>query len=333
LIAKAFKGGKNREIRGGNEVGKTILQLLNISESNKKELHKSSKVLVLNILSLFMKFILLPIATITMAVFFSCKQEEKNKIESEKAIPKKQFIEDTIKEIMFFKKDAIDTSSYKDLPFYNDGMPHTSSQGYVDTFTINKQLFRIIHRTNLFDGMVERKQHGKWYMMLDLETIGNHNDYDISKDLDGDGYRDLIASFKWFSKIYLFDSKKNAFNDSNALIVQEVWELLDTARLIYYEERWGKMLPNDSISSNIFTFKNGNRVDFASYQIIHKTDKDGVENFEKGTLYLKNASKPYEIILPKKKTDVEDIDFKKFWKQRYLKIISTKGKYTNKEYY
>lgn len=109
--------------------------------------------------------------------------------------------------IKTWKKD------YEKLPFWNKQIDHAGGKGYIDTFTINETHFRIIHNDTLFDGTVQVYKENKWMDNIQFENLGNHNDYDITNDFDGDGNKDLIFYWKWHGEIYFFDKNNNRFSD------------------------------------------------------------------------------------------------------------------------
>lgn len=219
-----------------------------------------------------------------------------------------------------FIKNTIDTALYTALPFYDSDMYHEGLKGYQDTFTINHFKFRIIHNDSLFDGVVEKFENGHWYKTMQFANLGNHNDYDISKDFDGDGFNDLIFYWKWSGEIHFFDSASNAFSDTVNCIVDNSWVLLDTAQLIYYENDFGKMMTHP-VYSNLFTFHQKKRIDMASFEINFKPGDDD-KNFLKSKLFLNGREKPIEIFNPDHKESIADFDFENFWKTRYKKYFS-----------
>ncbi len=218
-----------------------------------------------------------------------------------------------------FVKESIDTSNYLGLKYYDTTMDHAGSQGYVDTFTIHNYKFRIVHQDTLFDGVVEVNKNGKWYRTMQFVNLGNHNDYNISFDLDGDGYNDLIFYWKWFGEIHFFDPTKNEFCDRISSNIGIDWTLLDTSNHIFYENEFGKEM-NSPVYSNLFTFKNAKRIDIAALNIyFDPNDENGT--FIKGLLYKNGSKVQIEKVKPKEKVNIDDFDYLKFWKKRYKGLI------------
>jgi len=221
-----------------------------------------------------------------------------------------------------FIKNSEDTSRYLNLPYYDSSMYHPGSQGYVDTFTINNYKFRIIHQDTLFDGTVEKYKNGQWLRTMQFENLGNHNDYDISLDLDGDGFRDLIFYWKWYGEIHFFDPIKNEFCDTTNCTIGIDWILIDTSNRIFFENKFGKLM-NSPVSSNLFTFKNATRIDIATLEILFNPNDDN-QDIVVGKLYHNKGKALLEKIIPKSKTSVTDFDYEKFRKERYKKLIGSR---------
>lgn len=219
---------------------------------------------------------------------------------------------------MMNHKNLVDTNKYQRLPFWDTTISHSGAQGYIDTFTIYNTQMRIIHQDTLFDGVVEVRKDGQWIRTLEFENLGNHNDYDRMQDLDGDGNKDLIFYWKWFGEIHFFDTAKKSFCDTENCTIGSDWTLLDTARHIFYEEEFGKLM-HSPCYSHLFTFKRAKRIEIASLELTYDTE-DGDDTFIKGTLYLEGNKRPVESILPKEKLGVMDFCYQKFWEDRYLKF-------------
>ncbi|MFC4231827.1 hypothetical protein ACFOW1_07990 [Parasediminibacterium paludis] len=221
-----------------------------------------------------------------------------------------------------FVKNPIDTCQYLNLPYFDTSMDHSGAQGYIDTFTINNHKFRIIHQDTLFDGTVEKYQNGHWFETMEFENLGNHNDYDISLDLDGDGFRDLIFYWKWNGEVHFFNPIKNEFSDTANCIIERDWTLIDTSKHIFYENQFGKLIHSPAYS-NLFILKDAKRIDIATLEISYNPNDDD-QNIIGGKLYSNNYKTAIENIIPKNKTSVTDFNYEKFWRDRYLKLIGSR---------
>ena len=218
-----------------------------------------------------------------------------------------------------FIKNSIDTATYLSLPYYNSSISHEGAKGYIDTFTVHNYKFRIIHQDTIFDGVVERYMNGNWYRTMQFENLGNYNDYDVSLDLDGDGFHDLIFYWKWYGEIHFFDTAKNNFCDTANCNIGRDWTLIDTTRHIFFEDDFGKLMYSP-VSSNLMTFKNSKRIDIASLEVNFEADKED-QNIINCNLFLNGQDKPVEKFVPKDKVDVMLFDYQKFWKERYKKLM------------
>lgn len=218
-----------------------------------------------------------------------------------------------------FIKNSIDTETYPHLPYYNTSMFHEGPKGYVDTFTIHNYKFRIVHQDTMFDGVVERYENGNWHRTIQFENLGNHNDYDISLDLDGDGFRDLIFYWKWYGEIHFFDTSKNEFCDTANCNIGRDWTLIDTAKHIFFEDDFGKLM-DSPVFSNLMTFKKSKRIDIARLEVNFEARNED-QNISDCNLLLDGQDKPVEKFIPKDKVDVALFDYQKFWEERYKKLI------------
>lgn len=214
---------------------------------------------------------------------------------------------------------------YAHLPFWNDTISHAGEQGYVDTFTINKAHFRIIHNDTLYDGILQTFIKDKWVNNIVFEIIGNHNDYDFSQDLDKDGNNDFIFCWKWYCEIHFFDKTINRFSDNVDCTVSESWPLIDSLKNIYYETNFGK-LNHSPVDSKLFTFKNRKRIDFATLEIKFNAnyDSEDVGNIKQCKLYKAGNKTPIESFKPTHPIYLSEYDVEKFWKSRIKKLLSNK---------
>jgi len=212
----------------------------------------------------------------------------------------------------------IDTATYASLPYWNDTIAHNGSLGYIDTFSIAGNRFRIIHQQELFDGIVEVWRNGYWYKHIEWENLGNHNDYYRDKDLDGDGYNDLIFYWKWFGEVRFFEKATGRFTDTVCCYVSYTWELLDTARNIYYEVLEGRF--QQPVTSTLFTFKGHKRSDLFKLQLLFNKDED--ELIIRRQILTNATGVKLSEIKPAKAVSVMNFDHEQYWKSRYKKLLN-----------
>jgi hypothetical protein len=215
-------------------------------------------------------------------------------------------------------KNAIDLNSYEELPFWTSDMEHMRANGYIDTFTIGGSKLRIAHQTEKFDGIVEVNKNGKWFKVWQFESLGNHNDYERTRDLNRDGYNDLIFYWKWYAEVHFFDPAKGYFPKEVNCRLGESWDVLDSAAGVFYEINQGKLLA--PVESNLFMIKKNERIDLADLTL---TFDSGDENYyvNKAELHFVNSNKIEEIKV-QVKTGVIDFDYKNFWKEKQVHITT-----------
>lgn len=226
---------------------------------------------------------------------------------------------------LYCSGQKLDNKTWKEsndhLPFWDSTIGHAGEQGYIDTFTIDHTPFRIIHNDTLFDGTVQVYHKNKWVNNIEFENLGNHNDYDITNDLDRDGNNDLIFYWKWFGEIYFFDKKTRCFSDSSDCSMSIDWDLLDSSKNIYYESDFGKLM-HSPVQSNLFTFQNKKRIEIASLVMYFNTDYNSENNgnLTRCVLYLSGHKKPYESFTITGKIAPYEYDLVKYWKNLLTKI-------------
>lgn len=212
---------------------------------------------------------------------------------------------------------------YKNLPFWNKNIDHAGGEGYIDTFTINKTHFRIIHNDTAFDGTVQVFKENKWVDNIQFQNLGNHNDYDITNDLDGDGNKDLIFYWKWNGEIYFFDKNINRFSDSLDCRIGIDWTTLNASKHIYFENEFGKLMTSP-VHSNLFTFKNKTRIEIATLEMNFDTnyDTENSGNLTNCTLYIHGVKKAIESFKVTNKVSPDEYNLEKYWKAKLKKILS-----------
>ena len=122
--------------------------------------------------------------------------------------------------------DTIWKSGYPNLPYWNSTFSYNGDRGYLDTFAIMGNKFRIIHNDTSYDGSVENYKNRQWTTNLVFENLGNHNKYDRTNDVNSDGFKDLIWFRKWETEVFLFNPKLKRFEDTS-FIHPEIWTLID----------------------------------------------------------------------------------------------------------
>lgn len=204
---------------------------------------------------------------------------------------------------------------YEQLPFWEDTVSHSGYQGYIDTFTIKNTHFRIVHNDSLFDGKLQSYNGNQWVDNINFDNLGNHNGYDVTKDFNNDGCNDLIYYRKWEGEIYFFIPDSVRFSDTVNCIVSSDWQLLDTAKSIYYENIFGKLI-HSPVSSILFTFKNFKKVELARllmyFDTSHKNNIGG--HLLKCELYRFGDKRPVKSLEITKPLAPYQFDLRNHWK-------------------
>ncbi|MGB5025496.1 MAG: hypothetical protein WBO44_09110 [Saprospiraceae bacterium] len=185
-------------------------------------------------------------------------------------------------------------------------------RGYVDTFSISKNKFRI--RAASGDCcIVEKLKSNKW--SKNFSCYITQYGYDISKDVNGDGYLDFILNWKRMSDVYIFDITTNQFIDTSFQIVPD-WAEIDKSHKLFCND-W-ELYKISDIRSELYTFAKGQLK--VLYYLNFIGDKDE-ERIKKIILY--KATKQGAKKIREFKVDINeyDFDYKQFWTLRYKQLM------------
>ena len=197
----------------------------------------------------------------------------------------------------------------KELPYYDPStMSKNGGQGYQDTFSVDHILFRIIHHDSLYDGIVQKKERGKWTEVLRFENLGNHNDYFINKDLNNDGYPDICLEWKWDMETFFYNPQQKTFLKQSVWLPHE-WYLLDQAKGIYCNYQETKTA---DASSELYTIRHFTKVVLAHIEFTARADDNQI--VDKAILY-KEKTKPRQLKLD------DDFDYIAWWKKNYQQLL------------
>lgn len=186
--------------------------------------------------------------------------------------------------------------------------------GYVDTFSIGKNKFRIKAADSNYC-VVEKFDGTKWRKNFSFEL--SPYGYDKTKDVNADGYDDFINNFEWSGDVYFFDPEQKKFLDKSGLSIAQDWKLLDTAKKIFCAFSEGNL--TKPAISQLYTFKNFKIVYLYSLEIIFNQDNN--YTIEKEILYKGDKTNIVSEISPAQEISVNDFDYKKFWRRRYKKLL------------
>ena len=216
-------------------------------------------------------------------------------------------------------------TNYASLPFWDSSIKHNGTQGYMDTCTVHNTPVRIIHNDTLFDGSVQVFKKGEWVDNIIFDNLGNHNDYDLTRDFNNDGNNDLIFYWKWFGQIYFFDRATNSFSDTINCTLERDWHQLDTKHNLYFENNFGKLI-HSPVQSNLLTFVHMHRVEIAHLLMYFDDNYNSKSqlNLIKLELYKAHSKVPVDSFSISKPVLVDDFDLTKFWKIHMNKFLTNK---------
>jgi hypothetical protein len=211
--------------------------------------------------------------------------------------------------------------SVDELPFWKEGMEHSGNKGYIDTFSVNNNRFRIIHHDTLYDGIIEKNISGKWQEIFNYERLGTHNDDYKRVDVNGDKYKDIVFECKWDSRAFLFDPEKNSF-DTSLVVLENAWQLIDTANNIYCDNE----NINREVQSELYTFKGKRKVILYRLEFTRQTiEKENDYFVTKRSLFkIGNSSKDKILISSEPMHELVidyDFDYVSYWKKIYKKLL------------
>jgi hypothetical protein len=218
-------------------------------------------------------------------------------------------------------KDSIWKAGHLTLPYWDSTFSHRSERGYIDTFSILNHRFRIIHNENLYDGIVETYKNKQWVNNFQFEGLSGHQGYDRTKDVNFDGYKDLIWTMEWDTKVFLFNPKLKKFADTSFFHPLQ-WTLIDKKKKIFCDF-WEHWYFSEN-HSKLYTFEGNKIVELYNLEFFSSDPKGELEDrsklVEKVVLYKvtngKKTIKIKEIIV-----DSEAFNYLDFWKSSYKELL------------
>jgi len=209
----------------------------------------------------------------------------------------------------------------KELPFIDSNtMFKAGIAGYQDTFSVDKQKFRILHHDSLYDGILQKFQDNSWKNILSFENLGNYNDYYTDKDLNNDGFNDICLYWKWNMQVFFFEPMQKTFS-YKPLMLSYNWSLIDTQQGIYCNYQETKTA---QAFSELYKIKNNSK--YVYYMIDFVANEDDKQNLQNIILYKckkgneDSTTKIKELSAEKNK----DFDFQKWWIENYKWLMSRK---------
>lgn len=224
--------------------------------------------------------------------------------------------------------DSFDLNNYSEISSIKK-LDDCFGDSFKYYFKVNGKHFRLIHKWDTTfpqTTYLQKLTDKKWQNRLVFYKYNHYYDLKL-KDVNNDGFIDILRQAKWFDEIYLFNPTKNNFIDSVCGERYEDTYLLDTLKNIYCDIHYGKMMCN-SIYSFLYTYKNYKKYYLYTLDINNCDDEEFAfitgltlsENI-KGQEEEKHIKK--EIKLKKRKKIDDNLLFylQNYWKKNYKKLL------------
>ncbi len=232
----------------------------------------------------------------------------------------KQPVNNGNKDINPSADNVITKDSFSYLPFWDSTMNHYREEGYIDTFSVNNNRFRVVLDTSSSgdDVPVEKLVNGQWKKIFELYILSMHNDYDRKQDVNNDGFTDIIYSNRQWSEAYLFNKETGSFDTSIVNLASE-WTLIDTSHNIYCNTLNVK---GDQGNSELYTFKGNKKIILYYLDFDREIDSNGAKYYPKMTLYkTDDLGKEHTIDVIPIPQNTDDFDYLTYWKSHYKKLL------------
>ena len=209
------------------------------------------------------------------------------------------------------------SAKYVDLNFSN---------GQVDTFTINKTMFRILMVDTTRNNLILEKFHEGWagWMSIDsFDTYPSH--YTRIYDINQDGYNDIGVIERNSCEVFLYNPSIQTFTRSGFYSPQEFDEgAYNSAGTIVHMQILNKemdlyfdYLPQkrNQWTSRIFRVVNYKRVELGS--IGTNPIEGSMDKIE--SITIAKEGEDYEKVM--KLTGTQKFDYASYWKQNWRKFL------------
>ena len=283
-----------------------------------------------NRIGVFMNSIKFSLSLLFLLIF-SCKNVSsiKHKIATD-TLQQSQKIFDTTK----WEANTVDTFNYSNLPYWNENMDRFDS-AYVDTFTVGGCKFRLVNpfanKLEPDDIVVylEKLINDRWVLTnlsFTKELYGediNHN-----TDINEDGFIDITRSNRFTMGVYFFNPKTKTFIDTlldgNYINTQRI--MIDSSRKVFSDLQEGKGMCGQ-IHSTLYTFKGFQKYYLYDLELYNcSNDPDTItklilSKYINGLYDSTKRITETDLVKPIVASDSGYFDYKKFWKERYKKLL------------
>lgn len=270
-----------------------------------------------------------------MVAFISCKTTISKEVVSslDTSRPAQHFLD-----ITTLQPNTIDTFAYSNLPYWDSTMNRVDD-AYIDTFSVAGNRFRLINpfsnKSELdINVYLEKLIKDKWIFTGFTINFGNGigNNYNHSKDINGDGFNDITENVKFVQSVYYFNPQTMNYLDTiSKEYINPEWTLLDTATKLFCDFRDLKQMCGE-IHSTLYTFKGFNKYNLYDLELYNCTEKDdNTDTITKlilrkcingnldSTIAVSETIPPHPIVAA---YDSTYFDYKNYWQDKYKALLN-----------
>lgn len=231
-----------------------------------------------------------------------------------------------------FPANDIDTTDYTEIPVVKE-IEDCFGDYYVYYFTVGKTRFRAVHIfVDTFPQIItiQKLAKGKWYNRLAFQHLNHYGCVEF-KDVNNDGYLDLVLGARFDSEVYFYNPAIHNFIDSLCCRINEDVHLIDAKHHIYCDYQSLKSMCGQ-LTSTLYTIKNFKKQVLFHLELVNCNEKR--EEIDIKELILSkcingdedNLREIKTIHLKKPLIDSDEPFFnnKAFWLKRYKKLLGYK---------
>ncbi len=195
-------------------------------------------------------------------------------------------------------------------------------------FIANKTKFRMCISDTMAQTFAIEKYNEGWQGWVLIDSIDDGYGKFYLKDINKDGFNDLVLSAKWQKEVYFFNPINKNFIHTGSFCAycwlgddkekkEEQMILLDKKNHIYYDHCSYK---RDEWSSSLFTIKNYKRIDLGEIFIESSYTRKQTQIFTKSIIKVLTEDK--KTIIRKYKPSVYDtFNYASYWKLNWRKFL------------
>jgi hypothetical protein len=205
---------------------------------------------------------------------------------------------------------------YPNLPFWDSTFSYIGERGYIDTFSVKENKFRIIHNDSMYDGIVEMYKNKKWIKNVVFDNLGNNNAYNRTQDVNLDGFKDIIWLRKWDTEVFLYNPKLQRFTNTS-FTHPEKWILIDKNKKVFCDfwEHWYAAENH----TKLYTFQGLKLISL--YRLEYITNERTEQLIKKVILY-KTTNSGVDLKIKEINVDSDEFDYLNFWTSNYKQLLN-----------